>query len=345
MNHLSAAVPRLIFWELTQRCNLRCLHCRAGRPAGEGQDLSLAQIEPILDDIAARYRPLLILTGGEPLLRPDLFDIAAAARRRGLPISLASNGTLIDAAMAQRIAAAGFQRAAISLDGAGPATHDRFRGQPGSFDAARSGIEQLRRAGLPFQVNFTVTRHNLDDFDALFSLAQSWQAAALHLFLLVPVGCGLQLAPELRLSPAMSEQVLERFFERSRQSPLETRVTCAPYYQRIVRQKGGGPLPAASRGCLAGSAVCFISHQGQVRPCGYFAATAGDLRQTPFAEIWEQSALFTALRDPGKRTGKCSVCEYADACSGCRARALGTSGNYLAEEPDCLYQPKKRGAV
>ncbi len=337
-------IPRLIFWELTQRCNLRCRHCRASAGGEEPIGLPLGKIISIIDDIASSgFRPLLVLTGGEPLERPDLFDIAKYARSAGFPLALASNGTMIDSKTADLIKESGFRRVSISLDGAVESTHDDFRGLPGSFKAALAGMEHVRRAGVEVQINFTVHRKNASELERMADLARSVGAAALHIFMLVPVGCGMDLGEDVRLSPAEYEEVLERFYELTVACrDLELRATCAPHFMRILR-KHGVKLPPGARGCLAGTGVCFISHDAKVRPCGYFAADAGDLLKQSFKDIWDNSSLFRDLRDVSLLKGKCGRCEFASVCMGCRARALGTTGDYLDEEPTCLYEPKKRG--
>ncbi len=346
--------PRLVFWELTTGCNLRCLHCRASATdLMPTADLDFAQCCEVVDQVA-EYAPLiLVLSGGEPLWRRDVFDIARRAVSGGLRLALATNGTLVDDSMAERIREAGITRVSVSLDGAGRATHDAFRGEPGAFDAAVAGLKHLRETGVSTQINTTVARHNVDQLPGILKLAQTLGAAAFHIFLLVPVGCGLKIAEDQTIRGEEYERVLSWFYDRSLDSGLELKATCAPHYYRILRQRraearrAGERLPrlassgmhATTRGCLAGSAVCFISHQGEVFPCGYLPVPAGDLRKDRFASIWENAAVFQDLRDPGRLEGKCGLCEFKAVCLGCRARAYGVTGNYMAEEPFCIYQP------
>lgn len=357
--------PRLIFWELTQGCNLVCQHCRAEAQAVRAQDeLSTAQIFKVLDDITSEYRPVIILTGGEPLYRPDLFEIAAYAHEKGGRVALASNATLVTPEIAKRIKATGIQRVAVSMDGACAATHDAFRGIPGAFDAAWRGIAALQAEGLQVQLNITVAQHNKHEIPAIIRLAEERGAAAAHLFVLVPVGCGVQIADREMLPAEEVEALLEWLYEVSERTMIEVRATCAPQYHRIMRQQGGagavararesaqmalgerpghpampGNRAAGSKGCLAGSGVCFISHSGVVQPCGYLPTPAGNVLQTPFPEIWKNSPLFQQLRDPDLLGGKCGECEYRVACGGCRARAYYEHGHVLAEEPYCVYRP------
>jgi heme b synthase len=358
--HAAALHPRLIFWELTTGCNLRCIHCRAS--ASElmsPDDLNYAESCRVIDQIA-EYAPLiLVLSGGEPLWRRDVFDLARRAHRKNIRVALATNGTLVDETMAERIQTAGIQRVAVSLDGVEAATHDRFRGVPGAFDAALHGLKLLKRLGVSTQINTTVTRHNAHQLPQMLSLAESLGVDAFHLFLLVPVGCGLTIAEEQAIRGEEAEEILTWFYRRSTETALELKATCAPHYYRIVREQRAdarragvplAPLPshgahmhgmnAMTKGCLAGSGVCFVSHQGEVYPCGYLPVSAGNLRHDSFREIWEHAAIFERLRQVDNLEGKCGCCEFRNVCSGCRARAYGVTGNYLAEEPSCVYQPR-----
>ena len=397
------ARPRLVFWELTTGCNLRCIHCRAS--ASElmsPDDLSTSECLRIVDEIAG-YAPLiLVLSGGEPLWRRDVFDIAFHANQRGIRVALATNGTLMDEAMAERTRDAGIVRVAISLDGADRVTHDSFRGHQGAFEAAIRGIRCLQDVGISTQINTTVSRHNAHQLPEMVDLARQLKVDAFHLFLLVPVGCGLTIAEDQSVSGEDAERILNWFYDRSLDSGMELKATCAPQYYRIARQRRAearragetvpdlmpqplrasegptgarhpGSLPGEpshgarpghhqdghpgahpaglnhghpaglnqmTRGCLAGSGVCFISHKGVVQPCGYLPLEAGDLRRRSFREVWEESALFAELRDPDILEGKCGCCEFKLVCLGCRARAYGITGNWKGEEPFCVYEPR-----
>lgn len=345
-------VPRLVFWELTRECNLHCIHCRA--EAGQGQyegELTLSEIGHIIDEIAAHYSPILVLTGGEPLYRSDIFEIADLARHAGLKTALATNGTLVDGDVARRIRESGFQRVSVSLDGGNAATHDGFRGIPGSFDRALKGIEHLVSEGVDFQVNTTISRRNIDEIDEIMGLARRIGAKALHLFMLVPVGCGVKIAESEMISKERYESVLNWFYDRSSETSLELKATCAPHYYRILRQRAKEEgrilsfetdgMSAVTRGCLAGAGVCFISHIGDVQPCGYLPLKAGNLRESSFSDIWGKSPLFHSLRNLDNLTGKCGICEFKSACAGCRARAYYETGDYLSDEPYCAYTPAR----
>jgi heme b synthase len=361
--------PRLVFWETTAGCNLRCIHCRRVTVADQltPQDLTTQESFQLIDEIAATGKPVFVLSGGEPLFRPDIYEIARYATDAGLPVALATNGTLIDDQVAQRIKDSGVKRVSISFDGADAATHDMFRGLPGSFDAAIRGFRALRAVGLPVQINTTVANHNKVQLEAMRQLAKDLDAVALHLFLLVPVGCGVQIAEEQMISAQEYEAVLNWLYDVEQAEPnLQLKATCAPHYFRVMRTRRAaerrsgiertlppshdrqinghphGQMHAATKGCLAGTGVCFVSHRGEIFPCGYLPVEAGNVRRATFGSIWQDSPLFSQLRDPEQLEGKCGICQFKSLCSGCRARAYGVSGNYMAEEPFCAYEPASR---
>jgi radical SAM protein with 4Fe4S-binding SPASM domain len=382
---------RLLFWETTAGCNLECVHCRRLDVSHElmKSDMSTAEGRTLIDQVASVGRPVLVFSGGEPLMRPDIFDLAAHAKSRGLLIALATNGTMVDAQVARRIAEAGFDRVSASLDGADAETHDRFRGLAGSFAQTMTGLAHLRDAGVATQVNCTIAKHNKDQIEAVLRLAERVGAVAAHYFLLVPVGCGEEIAEDQMLSTQEVEERLNWIARLERTTTLQIKPTCAPHYYRIIRQQAraegrpqpaapgrhpGGPphgpggmpapMPAVSggsaaghpgghpggsggslhsitKGCLAGTAVCFVSHDGDVFPCGYLPVAAGNVRRQNFADIWRDSTIFNEFRDPSTLTGKCGRCEYKMVCSGCRARAYYEYGDYLAEEPYCAFEPTR----
>lgn len=346
---------RLVFWELTARCNLKCKHCRAeAHDDGAPDELTTAQLTSTATAIRAAGDPIVILTGGEPLARPDFFELAHECCRLFTRTALATNGVLVDDAMAQKIVGCGIARTSVSLDGASPETHDAFRGVPGSFKQALDGILALRRAGMSVQVNTTVARHNMDELDELIALALAAGADAFHLFVLVPVGCGAELPADVRLTGHEIENTLLWLHNRAAEleGDLHVKVTCAPQYHRIMRQnrRPGKPVAATgmhavTRGCLAGSSVCFVSRSGDVQPCGYLPIAVGNVQSRPFADIWRDSPAFAALRNPAALKGKCGICGFRNVCAGCRARALAESGDFLAEDPDCIYMPETGAAT
>jgi heme b synthase len=306
----------------------------------------------VLDEIAMVSKPILILTGGEALLRDDVYAIAARANELGMRAVLASCGTVINEESAERMVKAGIKRVSISLDGASSDSHDRFRGESGAFDGALRGIGFLKAAGMEFQINTTVTKRNVGELKAILELAIDLGACAFHPFLLVPTGRGKELAEE-ELSSSKYEEVLTWVHEESKRVPLDFKPTCAPHYHRIMRQRGAGPeraegLHSLTRGCMGGSSFCFISHVGEVQMCGFLDKSAGNLREDSFEGIWHRSPFFLSLRDFESYHGKCGYCEFRKICGGCRARAFAITEDYLAEEPFCDYVPsegaKNRGA-
>ncbi len=402
--------PRLIFWELTKGCNLRCIHCRASATElSSPSDLSTQAARDIIDQIAGVSSPILVLSGGEPLFRSDIFQLARYGTDKGMRVALATNGTLVTKQVAQKIVDSGVKRVAISLDGADPLTHDTFRGIPGAFDAALTGFRNLKELGMSVQINTTIARHNAHQLPKVLELAKLIGADALHTFLLVPVGCGVDIAAEQMVPPEEYERMLNWFYDQSLEGGIELKATCAPHYFRVVRQRrvaehrsaaaadaahvapdvlsssltqvssteasphigptemtmpgstgielkphgigkavghpGTHPsdMNTMTKGCLAGTAVCFISHQGEVYPCGYLPALAGDLTKQSFADIWQNSFVFNQLRDTNNLKGKCGCCEFRNVCMGCRARAFAVTGNYLDEEPFCVYEPHTKG--
>ncbi len=353
---------RLVFWETTARCNLTCRHCRRLDALGtQGSDrYDTARAKDFVDQVAECGKPLLILSGGEPLLRNDIFEIAEHAHGKGLIVSLATNGTLIDDAKADRIKASGIRRVAISVDGGDAPTHDAFRGLPGSFEGALAGLRRVRERGVETQLNCSVTHHNVHQRKQLFDLAVAEKVVALHFFVLVPVGCGLEIAESHRLDAEQVEEFLSWLVNQSVSSPFHLKATCAPQYFRIRAQKGvkrqasphaatghPGGLPGArlmeaeTRGCLAGQSVCFVSHEGDVFPCGYLPMCAGSVRTQRLKDIWTGSEVFRQFRGMEQLGGKCGHCEYRSACAGCRARALGHTGNVWDTDPYCAYTPRE----
>jgi AdoMet-dependent heme synthase len=378
-----APALRLVFWETTTGCNLACVHCRRLEVSRElsRYDLDTDQAKAFIHSLTDLGRPILVFSGGEPLMRPDLFDLAWEATQLDIPIALATNGTIMNEQLAEQVRDVGFRRVSISFDGPDSATHDQFRGD-GAFETSIRGFKTLRRAGLSMQINTTIAKHNLHKLDEAYQLALSLGADALHLFMLVPVGCGMNLSEDVMLDPQEYERTLNWIYDRSLEGKLHLKATCAPHYFRILRQRAkadGRPMPASAhphrnmghpggqpasagggvrssgngghpghadmtamtKGCLAGQAVCFVSHTGEVFPCGYLPVTSGNIKSKPLPEIWQDSHVFADMRDDANLKGKCGLCEFSKVCMGCRARAYGHTGDYLAEEPNCNYTPHR----
>jgi AdoMet-dependent heme synthase len=372
---LAAPPLRLLFWESTAGCNLACVHCRrldVDRCMSK-DDMTTEEALTMIRSLPETGRPILVFSGGEPLMRPDLFTLASEARRVGLPTALATNGTIMNEHLAQGIVDVGFQRVSISFDGPDAETHDIFRGD-GAFDSSICGFRALRERGMSMQMNTTVAKHNYRKLDKMYQLALGMRADALHIFMLVPVGCGMSLSADIMLNEAEYEAALSWIYERSLEGKIHLKATCAPHYFRVMRQRAkvdGRPMPAhahphknmgghghghahggagghpaahgnmtaMTKGCLAGQAVCFVSHTGEVFPCGYLPVSSGNVKSLGLPRIWRDSQVFADLRDDSKLEGKCGCCEYKKVCMGCRARAFAMTGDYLAEEPNCGFTP------
>jgi len=336
---------RMVAWEVTRSCNLACVHCRAAaRDEPYAGELSTHECFALLDDIALFARPVIILTGGEPLLREDIFDIAEYGTRKGLRMVMAPNGTLVDLQTAGRLKRAGVMRISLSLDGASAATHDSFRQVDGAFDAVMEAAGAAREAGLEFQINPTVTAQNVDEIPAILDLAVDIGASAFHIFMLVPTGRAIDLKDGM-IGAERSEAFLRWLHGEMENRSIAIKATCAPHFYRIAKQAGrgsstgerAGRLDTTTRGCLGGIAFCFISHVGDVYPCGYLELNCGNVRERSIKDIWTNAEPFVTLRDFNNYRGKCGTCKYVRVCGGCRARAYAATGDYLNDEPLCLY--------
>ncbi|MFC2014753.1 radical SAM protein [Chloroflexota bacterium] len=357
---------QLVAWEITRSCNLYCAHCRASADAGPWEnELSTEECFRVINEITEVGNPIIILTGGEPLARADVLTIAKYAVSKGLRVVMGSNGTMITEELAAKMQDVPISRLAISLDFPVADLQDKFRGRIGAFDEALTGIKNAQHAGISIQINSTVTKLNVSLLEQTMSLAHEVGAVAFHPFMLVPTGRGKDLE-SVALSPVQYEETLNWIYDKQMElgDSMFFKPTDAPHYMRIMkqRQKQGDIIPApapqghgssgghpsmhsVTRGCLAGTGFCFISHRGGIQGCGYFDLEAGNLRDQSFSQIWNSSNLFCELRDISNLKGKCGICEYKRICGGCRARAYETTGDYLEAEPYCIYQPAPRGAT
>ena len=343
--------PKWIAWEITRRCNLSCVHCRSsseleiqGHP-----DFSLAEGKRILDEIAAYASPVMVLSGGEPLLREDVFELAQYGTNLGLRMCLATNGTLVTDQVCEQIKATGIKMVSLSLDGAKAETHDDFRNQPGAFDGTMNAIKLFNAHDIPFLVNSSFTIRNRHEIPEIYRLVKSLGAKAWYMFMIVPTGRGEDIMEEL-IPTEVYDEILEWHYQvEKEENELLMRPTCAPHYYRIVRQKAkeeGSKFTrrnlqfstGGSKGCLAGQLICLIDVDENVLPCSYFPKSAGNLKEQPFPEIWEHSTLFQEMRDFKGYKGNCGRCEYVNVCGGCRARAYAMTGDYLEQEPFCDYR-------
>ncbi len=334
---------RMVAWEVTRSCNLSCAHCRASAGLGPYPgELTTEECFKVIDEIASFAKPVIILTGGEPLLRKDIFEIAAYGKNKGLTMVMAPNGTLLNAENVAKIIKSGIKRISVSLDGPDAATHDNLRQVTGAFNQAVAGIKEAKKSGLEFQINSTITKRNVAQITEIMDLAVELGARAHHIFLLVPTGRAKAMQAD-ELSAQEYEGTLKFLARKIKESAIEIKVTCGPHFNRLLLQQD--PQSGASlrgRGCMAGVSFCFISHLGALQPCGYLEIKCGNLRELGFKKAWFESEVFKSLRDFSKYKGKCGICEFRNVCGGCRARAYAKHGDYLREEPYCVYEPKSK---
>ena len=352
---LTEFTPRWIAWEVTRRCNLSCVHCRSSSTLDSFDTaFDTAAATGFLDTVAAYASPVVVLSGGEPLIRPDLFEVAEHGTALGLRMCIATNGSLVTDEICEQMKRSGIRMVSMSLDGATPETHDDFRSQPGAFEGVMRAAALFRKHGVPFLLNSSFTKRNQDEIPAVMRLAKKLEARAWYMFMIVPTGRGEDILAEL-ISKEDYEEILRWHYEAERDEPdMLMRPTCAPHYYRVVPQLNRGLekdqklrtrtlkfSTGGSKGCLAGQLICLVTAEGDVYPCSYFPRVAGNVLETPFPTIWEDSELFAQLRDFGSYGGKCGVCEYLQVCGGCRARADAIEGDFLAEEPFCSYVPMR----
>ncbi len=353
MSH-SIPLPKWIAWEITGQCNLRCIHCRsASDMETDSGEYNTSEAKKLIDEIAEYASPVFVLSGGEPLLRTDCFELARHGTDKGLRVCMATNGKLVDEVVGREMVETGIRIVSLSLDGSSASIHDDFRQQPGAFQGVMQAIEHLNRFQIPFLINSSFTKRNQSDIPNVYQLAKRLGAKAWYLFMIVPTGRAGDVLDEL-ISAEDYEKILNWHYELElEEQDLLMRPTCAPHYFRIVRERSRQEgrqwqqrslqfATGAAKGCLAGLNIAFIDRFGKVRPCSYFSEAAGDLRVQSFSQIWEESPLLNALRDFDSYKGKCAVCEYLRVCGGCRARAAALNqGDYLAEEPFCTYIPTR----
>ena len=349
--------PMLVYWELTRACDLACRHCWAEAiPWRHPQELSTQEGYALLEKLAGFGEPLphLVLTGGDPLNRPELFDYIACARELGFKVAVTPAGTrLLTETVVQRIWEAGVWMMALSLDGSSPQSHDSLLGVPGSFDHTLQAIRWARAAELPLQVNTLVCAKTIPDLPAIFAQLTSIGITQWALFFLIQVGRGEVLR---EVTPEESEEVMRWAYETAQDAPFPIRTTEAPHYRRIILQretanrKDGGPTHdiGSNRrgfGVRDGNGVMFISNVGEVYPSGFLPLAAGAVRHNDPVEVYRHAPLFRSLRDTGQLKGRCGLCEYRQVCGGSRARAYAATGDPLESDPLCPYQPVRRSTT
>lgn len=352
--------PFTVAWELTRACALHCVHCRAeAQPRRDPHELSTDEGYRLIDQLVVVGGPILIFTGGDPMMRRDLFELMTRAHERGLRVAFSPSATrLVTAERLQRARDAGVARTHISLDGGSAETHDAFRKTPGSFRRSMEIMDDLRALDMSLQIGCTVTRHNVHELVQVADIAAAKGAVMLNFFFLVPVGRGDR---DEMISPEEHERVLHWMYGLSRSSPFDVRSTAAPHYRRVVIQRrraesvagqpagghvtgpgfsfAGGLGQSKMKGVNDGNGFAFISHVGDVCPSGFLDIPAGNLRTASFAEIYRNAPLFRALRDPSLLKGRCGACNFRELCGGSRARAYGVTRDYLETDPYCVYRP------
>ncbi len=347
--------PFIAIWEVTQACDLTCVHCRASaQPERHPMELSTNEGKALIDQIASMNVPVFVLTGGDPIKRPDLFELIGHARSRGVRVSLTPSATpLLTREIVVHLKEAGVARLAVSMDRASAETHDAFRGMSGSFARTLDAVRWANEIGLPVQINTTFSRRNIGEIDAIVALMKSLRITLWSVFFLVPTGRG-------KLNDLLSadefEQVFERIYSLSKSAGFDIKTTEAQHYrrfvlqQRVAERRAGDVIAApekaedaigrAPRGLNDGKGFVFISHVGEVFPSGFLPVSAGNIRQKPLSTIYRESPLFRGLRDTSKLEGKCGACEFKEICGGSRARAYALTGNPFGEEPCCSYVPR-----
>ncbi len=347
-------VPLVMSWNVTRECNMKCSHCYINATEKKlNNELTTQEAKSLMDQIHQVSTPLLILSGGEPLLRPDIFELISYGAKIGLKMGLGSNGSLIDESVARKLKKAGIATVSISLDSNIAAQHDEFRGVTGAWEKAVQACKALRKNNVLVQVNTTLTQHNYNQIDDIMSLAEDIGVENFHLFFLVPTGRGTKLTD---ISPEKYEEMITKTFAKTANHKLNVRPSCAPQFMRIAKGMGLD-MRQWIRGCIAGLYYCRIYPNGDVTPCPYLPIKLGNIREKSFKEIWFNSKVFKDLREPNSLKGKCGICDYRSLCGGCRARAYGLSNDfidycgdlhepeelksdYLTEDPWCVYKPK-----
>lgn len=350
--------PFIVIWEVTRACALACLHCRAEAiPRRHPLELTTEEGFRLMEGVASfgPPLPLLVFTGGDPLRRPDIYDLVGYACEKGLRTSLTPSGTAaVTKEKVLRLKASGLARLAVSLDGSTAEIHDAFRGVRGSYRWTMRIIESAHEAGLPIQINTTITRHNLHDLNAMIELMQRLHIVLWSVFFLVPVGRG---KVEDLISADEFEAVLNDLYDLSLQVPFDIKSTEAPHLRRVILERlsqtfpeGGIPLQRsrsgrngigrAPFGVNDGKGFVFIDHLGEVYPSGFLPLSCGNVRRESLVEIYRHHPTFLALRDPDRLKGRCGRCEYRGICGGSRARAYALTGDYLESDPSCLYEPE-----
>lgn len=330
----------IVSWLTTNQCNLKCRHCYQDAGCKREKELSTKEAEEMINQIARAGFKIMIFSGGEPLMRPDIYYLVAHAAKAGLHPVFGTNGTLITWERAKLLKKCGAAVMGISLDSLHEEKHDYFRGMKNAYTLTLEGIENCKRAGLPFQIHTTVTDWNQEEVCDIIDFSVKSGAVACYLFFLIPVGRG-RFLEETSLKVLEYETLLKTIMKKQMEVPIDLKPTCAPQFIRVAKEMN--VKTRFTRGCLAGISYCIITPMGMVRPCAYMVEEAGDVRKAPFDEIWKNSPLFQNLRTR-QYTGACKSCIYEKECGGCRARAgYYNKGDYMAEDRYCAYGNRLTG--
>ncbi len=330
----------LVSWNTTNQCNMFCDHCYRDAGARLGDELNTVEGKRLIEQIREAGFRIMIFSGGEPLMRPDLFELGNYAQSQGLRPVLGTNATLVSPGVAREVKAAGFQAAGVSLDSLDPQKYDVFRHLDTAFERTVEGIYNLKEAGLAVQIHTTVMDWNVEELEALTDFAIDIGAMGHHVFFLVPTGRAVNIEQEA-LRVAQYEKTISMLMKKQQEVAIEIKPTCAPQFMRIAAAKGVSHR--FTRGCLAGISYCIISPVGQVQPCAYLDIKLGNVREKSFADIWRDNPVLQQLR-AAEYKGKCGICDFRERCGGCRARAYYYSGgDMMAEDNWCSYQPGRRG--
>ncbi|MFB5196205.1 TIGR04053 family radical SAM/SPASM domain-containing protein [Neobacillus sp. KR4-4] len=356
--------PFIVIWELTRACQLKCLHCRAdAQYRRDPRELSLEEGKNLIDQIYKMNNPMLVFTGGDPLMREDVFEIAKYAVEKGVRVSMTPSATPnVTKEAIEKAKEVGLARWAFSIDGPKAEIHDHFRGTAGSFDLTMEKIKYLHEVGLPIQINTVISRYNIDYLDEMAKMVEELGCVLWSVFFLVPTGRGQESD---MISPVQHEKVFRWLYDLSKRVSFDIKTTEAMHYRRVVIQQkmreakettddieylsaltekgltgSIDGLGRAPKGVNDGNGFVFISHIGDVYPSGLLPVKAGNIRETPLAEIYRESPIFKSLRNPDLFKGKCGVCEFRHVCGGSRSRAYAMTGDYLESEPFCVYIPK-----
>ena len=347
--------PMLVIWEATQACDLACVHCRASAQSERNpKELTTEQGYRLLDEIRSFGEPLMVFTGGDPLKRPDLYDLIRYSVKIGLRTNVTPSATpLLTKEAIDGFKAAGVTRMAISLDGPDAASHDDFRGVPGTFDRAMFALEYARDIGLDTQLQTTVTQRNRARLPEMAQIAKDVRTRMWSLFFLIVTG---RAGESDDLTAPEYEQVFEFMYELSKTAPFGVKTTEAMHYRRYVAQRikaehgvteneNAKGVAWRTAGVSDGKGFVFVSHQGEIFPSGFLPLSGGNVLDQSLTDVYRNSDLFRTLRDTTQREGKCGICEYQKICGGSRSRAFALTGDYLAEDPRCTYQPHLAEAV